>query len=204
MQGAYTSLAPKEVRDGHFIYYTESGVKTRDEYFKEGLKEGEGMSYDTTGHYTYKMHFKKGKLEDTLTGYYPSGALRRTEIYINDSLVSGNCYDEKGNNIAFIPRIVNLEYPGGDMAMMRFIQHHIKYRDFARKNDIQGHVLVSFILDTAGNVTEIGIKKSVHPLLDKAAIDVVRKLPKFKPSEYEGKIVPTNCILTVMFKLSSR
>jgi TonB family protein len=197
-------LEPKEVKEGHFLYYSPTGVKTRDEYYKENSREGESMTYDTATFYTYKMHYKGGKLEDTLTGYYPSGKLRRTEVYLHDTLVSGYCYNEQGNEIKFCRRQVMPEYPGGENAMMQFVMNHVRYPDREREDGIQGRVVVGFVVDEKGSITDINIKRSVSRGIDKEALRIVKLFPDFSPGQLEGKNVKVAFILPIMFKLASR
>jgi protein TonB len=201
MQGTYSSLDPKEVKEGHFTYYTEDGILTIDEYYHEGLREGLSMSYDTLNHFTYKKHFKKGMLEDTLIGYYPTHDLRRIEIYRGGKMTSGQCYDEKGNEIPFFPQRITPEYPGGDKAMEKFIKRHLEYPEADRKANIEGRVVVSFIVETDGSLTNIRIAKGVDELLNNSAIDIVRRFPQFKSGQIEGKPVRVSFILPIMFKL---
>jgi TonB family protein len=204
MNGTYTSLVPKEIKEGHFLYYSVAGIVTRDEYYKENLREGEFMSFDTSGHYTYKMHYKNDKLEDTLTGYYENGKIRRLEIYIHDTLVSGHCYDPDGNRVKFFQRQVMPEYPGGESAMMRFVMDHVRYPDKERENDIQGRVVVGFVVDERGSINDITIKKGVSHGKDKEALRVVKLFPDFSPGMMEDKPVKVAFVLPIMFKLASR
>lgn len=201
MEGTYYTLEPKAIKEGHFTYFTDGGMVINDEYYHEGLKEGLSMYYDSATHFTYKMHYKKGKLNDTLIGYYPHNVIRRMEIYSNDSLLSGHCYSEEGNEISFFQRQIMPEYPGGETALMQFIQDHLDYPRAALDDNIQGRVFVTFIVETDGTLSDLGIAKSVHPLLDKAAIKVVRRLSKFKPGQFEGKPIRVRFSLPINFSI---
>ena len=96
------------------------------------------------------------------------------------------------------------EFPGGDEAMMKFIQKNIQYPDMERENDIQGRVVVGFVVNEDGSLTEIGVKKGVSSGIDKEAIRVVKLLPKFKPGKQQGKTVRVAFVLPIMFKLASQ
>ena len=195
MRGSYTSLEPKEIKSGHFVYYNFEGVITKDEYYQNDLKEGESMEYDALTGFKYKMHYKKGKLEDTLTGYYPNGAVRRIEVYSKDSLSFGHCYDKQGNEIKFFPRQISPAYPGGEREMMKFIQQNTIYPETERSKGNGGRIVVKFTVDLDGSVTDIKIKKSLSPSFDKEAMRVIAQFPKFKPALLEGK--PAGCELTI-------
>ena len=201
MKGSYLSIDPKEIEDGHFTYYTESGIKTRDEYFVSGLLEGDYTSYDTTGRVILKVHFKHDQWDGHRTAYYPSGVIYRDEIYEEGKFISGHCYDEQGKEIKFFPREGLAEFPGGDTAMEAFIQTHLLYPDVAVKLGIQGVVKVKFVVGTDGTVQDAGVIQSDNMALDDAAIDVVKKLPTFRPAMLEGKVVAMSFVLPVRFKL---
>lgn len=201
MSGTYLSIDPDEIRDGHFLYYSRNGEKILDEYYHENVKEGESFSYDTVSHFNYKVYFKNGKLTDTLTGYYPSGAVRRTEKYLKDTLISGHCYDEKGNEVDYFPIQVMPYFPGGEEALMTFIKRQIKYPEVERADNIGGRVLVSFIVDNNGTINSIGIKKGVTPAIDREALRVVGLLPPFKPGTLENSPVRVKYLLPIMFNL---
>ena len=95
-------------------------------------------------------------------------------------------------------------YPGGEEAMMRFIQSNINYPDMERENDIQGRVVVGFVVLEDGTLSDITVKKGVSPGIDKEALRVVRKLPKFNPGKQQGKAVKVSFVLPIMFKLASQ
>lgn len=201
MRGSFLALEPKEVEDGHFTYYTESGIKTRDEYFKEGLLEGDYLSYDTAGHLMLKMFFKHDKWDGHRTAYYSSGVIYRDEIYADGEFVSGHVYNEKGKEVKFFPREEMPVYPGGDAAMAEFVSTHLEYPDVAKKLGIQGTVKVKFVVGTEGKVEDVGIAESENIVLNDAAMDVVRKLQKFKPAQQEGRLVKFSYILPIVFKI---
>jgi protein TonB len=96
------------------------------------------------------------------------------------------------------------EFPGGEEAMMKFIQSNINYPDMERENDIQGRVVVGFVVNEDGSLTDITVKKGVSSGIDKEALRVVRKLPKFNPGKQQGKAVKVSFVLPIMFKLASQ
>jgi protein TonB len=96
------------------------------------------------------------------------------------------------------------EFPGGDEAMMKFIQKNIQYPDMERENDIQGRVVVGFVVNEDGSLTDINVKKGVSSGIDKEALRVVKLLPKFKPGKQQGKTVKVAFVLPIMFKLASQ
>lgn len=93
------------------------------------------------------------------------------------------------------------EFPGGEEALAKFLQNNLFYPQMERDNDIQGKVVVSFIISEVGSVSDVAVKKSVSRGLDKEAMRVINKLPKFKPGMQQGKSVKVAAELPVVFKL---
>jgi protein TonB len=93
------------------------------------------------------------------------------------------------------------EFPGGEGALFKFIQSNIQYPAMERDNDIQGRVIVGFVVNEDGSVSDVSVKKGVSSGLDKEAIRVVKLLPKFKPGKQQGKAVKVAYVLPIMFKL---
>lgn len=73
-------------------------------------------------------------------------------------------------------------FPGGEAALMKYIQTHIKYPPTAAKNHVQGRVIVQCVVDKTGKVGEIKVVRSVDKDLDKEAIRVCKSLPRFTPA----------------------
>ena len=78
------------------------------------------------------------------------------------------------------------EFPGGEEALMKYIQSHIYYPPMAAKNNIQGKVLVEFVVKKDGSVGSVKVVRSVDKELDKEAIRVCKLLPKFTPGRKKG------------------
>ncbi len=93
-------------------------------------------------------------------------------------------------------------YKGGDVAMMGFIQSNIRYPDLEREKDVQGRVVVSFIVERDGALSDIHIYKSVTKGIDAEALRVVRLMPNFVPGENDGQKVRTRVLLPIKFKLA--
>lgn len=96
------------------------------------------------------------------------------------------------------------QFPGGEAALMKYIQTHIQYPPTAAKNHVQGRVIVQFIVWKYGSVDAVKVVRSVDKDLDKEAIRVCKTLPKFTPGRQNGKIVPVWYTLPVTFQLPEK
>lgn len=93
------------------------------------------------------------------------------------------------------------QFPGGDAALMKYLSSHINYPPMAAENNVQGKVILQFVVGTDGRVGEVKIARSVDKDLDKEAVRVVKSLPKFIPGRQNGQAVPVWYTLPVSFKL---
>jgi len=78
------------------------------------------------------------------------------------------------------------EFPGGETALLKFVNENIKYPEEAIANNIEGRVTLRFVVSTDGSVKRIEIMKGVDPLLNQEAIRVISLLPKWKPGKNNG------------------
>ena len=93
------------------------------------------------------------------------------------------------------------QYPGGNAALMEFLGNNIKYPVVAEENGIQGRVVVTFVIERDGSVTDVKVEKSVDPSLDKEAIRVVKSMPRWIPGKQDGSPVRVKYTMPVTFKL---
>ncbi|MCH5346541.1 MAG: energy transducer TonB [Muribaculaceae bacterium] len=92
-------------------------------------------------------------------------------------------------------------YPGGLNGLMSFLSKNISYPVQAVAENIEGRVIVNFVVNVEGNVSQVEIVKSVHPLLDKEAIRVLKMLTGFIPGKINGENVDVWFTLPINFKL---
>ena len=93
------------------------------------------------------------------------------------------------------------QFPGGETELMKYVTNHIKYPTMAAENNIQGRVVVKFVVKKDGSVGEVQVLRGKDPDLDKEAVRVVRTLPKFIPGKMNGQAVSVWFTLPINFKL---
>ena len=91
------------------------------------------------------------------------------------------------------------EFPGGMPAMIEFLQTNIKYPKDAIKQEVGGRVMVMFVVETDGSISNVRVARKVFPSLDKEAVRVVKAMPKWKPGKEKGRLVRVNYTLPVVF-----
>lgn len=96
------------------------------------------------------------------------------------------------------------EFPGGQAALMKWLSNNIRYPESAQQNDIQGRVVVKFVVEKDGSIGQATIAKGVDKDLDREAIRVVKKMPKWQPGKNNGVAVRSYFNLPVTFRLQNQ
>jgi TonB family protein len=94
------------------------------------------------------------------------------------------------------------EYPGGAAAFMRYLAQNVKYPTVAQENGTQGIVVVQFVVDADGSVTNAHVITSVDPYLDEEALRVIKSMPRWTPGKLNGKPVRVKYTTPIKFRLS--
>ena len=92
-------------------------------------------------------------------------------------------------------------FPGGDRKLMEYLSENIRYPEELADACIQGRVIVSFIVEKDGSISNVKVAKSLDPLLDKEAVRVVSGMPKWIPGRQNGVAVRVRYIIPVTFRL---
>ena len=93
------------------------------------------------------------------------------------------------------------EFPGGQAEMMKYLAQNIHYPANAAKNNVEGRVVLQFVIEKDGRIGEVKIARSVDPELDAEALRVVKSMPNFIPGRQDGKPVAVWYTIPISFKL---
>jgi len=99
------------------------------------------------------------------------------------------------NVVEVMPR-----FPGGEVALVKYIEENINYSPQMLQQDVDGHVIVRFVVDTIGAVTKVEILQSIDSVFDAEAVRVVKSLPRFTPGRHRGRRVAVWYTLPIAFR----
>lgn len=142
--------------------------------------------------------------------------LNATKVSISIADVKGN--DEaNGKDIADLKQVVTQAapepekvfdmveqmptFPGGQTELMAYLGKNIKYPTIAQENGTQGRVIIQFVVERDGTISDVHVARGVDPYLDKEAVRVVQSMPKWIPGKQNGKAVRVKFTVPVMFRL---
>ena len=93
-------------------------------------------------------------------------------------------------------------FPGGKEELFKYLVYNMIYPADAAKNKVEGRVLVTFVIEHDGSISNVNVVNSVYPSLDKEAIRVVSEMPKWIPGKANGKTVRVKYTIPITFRLS--
>lgn len=123
------------------------------------------------------------------------------EICSPSDIHADNEPDNKSEHI-FYEAEQDPQFPGGLPGLMNFINDNLRYPAYAKANDIQGRVVVQFVVKKDGSIGQVKVIRKKNPDLDAEAVRVVKTLPKFIPGKMNGKPVNVWFTLPIMFKIT--
>ena len=94
------------------------------------------------------------------------------------------------------------QFPGGPQAMMQFVKDNLQYPQAAKENGIQGRVILQFVVDETGQVTDPKVLRGIDPSLDAEAIRIAKAMPRWVPGAKDGKAVAVRYTMPVAFSLN--
>jgi periplasmic protein TonB len=129
-----------------------------------------------------------------------------TDPNANYSIPAGNdqgskVIDDQNKVFTFVEQMP--EFPGGDAALLQFLQKNIHYPPAARENNVEGTVYITFVVDQNGNISDIKVLRDIGGGCGDEAIRVVKAMPAWKPGRQNGNNVKVQFNLPIKFQLSS-
>ena len=92
-------------------------------------------------------------------------------------------------------------FPGGTQKLKEFIEENLRYPKELEETCVQGRVIVRFVVERNGKLSNVKVVKSVHPVLDKEALRIVKLMPRWIPGRQNGITVRVKCYIPIIFRL---
>ena len=92
-------------------------------------------------------------------------------------------------------------FPGGNAALMSYLNSNTEYPVVAQENGVQGRVIISFVVERDGSISDVKVARSVDPSLDREAQRVVKSMPRWTPGKQNGQTVRVKYTVPVVFRL---
>ena len=189
---------PLEVYAKHFNADTSNGILfiNTKEYVKNGKKEVVDVAVKKSDEEVSDLVGRLPGAEVDENGTIKINGKTATRIKVNDK----EYVSEPEGAFDVVEQMP--EFPGGAAGMMKFIAENVKYPEEAYSKGIEGRVLVQFIIEKDGSVTNVKVIKKVNDAIDAEAVRVVKAMPKWKPGKQNGREVRVKYTIPVSFRLS--
>jgi TonB family protein len=214
LEGNYYEYFP----NGHlFCYkqYTSPGnVFGADQYKIISVFDSLGNEIVTQGNGYYKGYdndFKSVTEEGPLKNGQPEGQWKGTnpgmkfsfeETYKDGKFIEGSGTDSLGRVIHYQQKLTQPEFPGGLEQLYAFLARKIIYPDYAKAHNIQGRVILEFMVEKNGEIRNVKILRSVYKDIDEEAVRALMLAPKWNPGLAHGMPVRVSYALPIMFTLT--
>ena len=129
-----------------------------------------------------------------------TGEGNKTTVSSNDLKIKITFPAEEKDSVYNKPEVMP-EYPGGMEAMMKYLSENLKYPEQAKEKNTQGRVLVTFIVEKNGSISDVKVVKGIGNGCDEEAVRVIKAMPKWKPGMQDGKKVRVSFAIPISFKL---
>ena len=163
--------------------------------------EGRYREWYENGQLSKDFQVENGKKNGKLNFYWDNGTPRRTDVYTNGELLSGTCYDKAGNVIPHFDVDMPATFPGGTVAMEKYISSNLQNPKASIQNNIQETAIVNFVVDISGRINRIWITKNMDKDMKTEAFRLVRNMPKWLPELKDGELVASIQKVAINFSL---
>lgn len=183
---------------GVYVKDTKTGEESRQRYNKVENLDREGNSYYG---FLVRAVFHPVKVNQPVA---------EPDIAVGDITLDEDASDEdaissngSSTNMRQIYEVAEQmpTFPGGDAALMDFLRNNVQYPQNAVENCVSGRVIVGFVVERDGSLTDVKVISRVDPSLDKEAIRVVLNMPKWNPGKQDGQRVRVRHQIPITFRL---
>ncbi len=94
------------------------------------------------------------------------------------------------------------QFPGGEAGLRNYLQKNLRYPSKAREASVEGKVYISFVVNSAGKVTDTKVIRGIGEACNEEALQVITEMPFWKPATQQGRLVSVRFVIPVYFKLN--
>lgn len=197
----YTITDYATTPDGQRSRYIKS---VKDSTGKDLVIDGTGRCgfYDSEfKQITETGNIKNGLYEGVWAGQEDKNGTTYEETYVSGKMISGESTDKEGRMYTYTKSYIEPQFKGGMEGYNAFFKKTLKYPSRCRRAEIEGIVMLTFMVMKDGSVTNIKVLKTPDPLLAIEAVRVAKAFPLWEPGIHRGRAIDVACNLPVQFLL---
>lgn len=183
------------------IKFMEAGTETTVE--EQVVLSDDRKSEENRGQEAKAVSGETEKVSEPVAVIGENKENKRQELpaFVEESKAALEAKDDKKEEVSMAVEEL-AEYPGGQKALMNWLAYNTRYPQEAHKANIQGKVVVRFVVGADGKIGEAKVLRSVSPELDAEAVRVVKSMPAWIPGKNGGKAVASYYSIPIEFRLS--
>ena len=170
--------------------------------FNNKILDGKYLLYYDEGKLFQDIDYKDGLIHGNLLTYWGNRKPKRIDKYESGKRIEGKCLNSNGRPVPYYEYEIAPEYRGGEAKLKKFLDKNLKYPEEARAKKIEGVVMIGFMINEKGAVSNIKLVKGVNEVLDNEALRVIRIMPTWRPAMTDGLPYNKEVVLPVTFTLS--
>jgi TonB family protein len=184
--------------EGEYVSFYDDGSKEGLGSLRNGKKVGDWVYYHRgSGKEWLKLRYDNdGMLSGDIYAYYGDGKTKRHDLYDAGKLIESSCYSIYEEKIKATPLMTKAAFDGD---VFTFIGNELKYPEVSRSQGVQGKVVVEFIVNEDGTLSDIEVSQSLNEECDKEAIRIVATMPKWKPTQFDDTNLKWPTSLPIVF-----
>lgn len=178
------------IQDTVYKWYESGELRLKKSYNDLGKKEGLEEFWYKSGNINYSGINKNGEKDGVWKWYFENGVVSSKEIYENGKMISIEQWKEDGEKQTGELKAWKMpEFKYGNDSISSYIYKHFEVPSYELIGGAKGKAIARFTVDKTGMVTDVKIIQSVHPLIDKELIRVIKSMPKWKPGKSHNRPV---------------
>lgn len=197
-----TFYLAEAIRGNSYSWYASGKLQTLLTLDSMGTESGNSISYFENGNISSKGTFLANLKKNGLWNYYHENGNKAAEVtYIFDKINSKKCFNEAGDEqVDCQLERVQAEFPGGITKLSKFFSKKIKWPpNYILTKDGKARVIVGFIVNKKGKITDIKVVQSFHEEFDKMAVKAIEEMPDWLPAKEFNRKVSVYFMLPVNF-----
>lgn len=189
----------KMIVDGFYCSGQKKSLKSYNA--SSGKLHGAKMEWYKNGQVHKSMMYVDSKLNGTLLTFWENGQLKRNDLFEDGTFIDGKVWNYDGVPTRHYDFMILPQFPGGVNKLMQYLVQNVRYPKQSQQNPAEGRVLVQFVVEKDGKISNVKVVKHMDTELDAEAKRVVKKMPKWTPGLEDGEKTRVMYVLPINFKL---
>jgi len=199
----------RDINDTNIVlsktYYISGQIYSEGKYnpYSEKEKQGLWKEWYESGQLKSEKNYENSIMNGQLLTYWEDGQIKRQDFYDYGDLTKGKVWNEKGKKVKYYDYIILPKFKGGINNLFNYLKRNVQYPLLSKNLGIQGRVVVQFVIENDGKVSNVIVLESVNKELDEEAIRVLNNMPAWSPGLIDGETVRMSFNLPIKFTLGN-